>query len=120
MILLLQCFSRMFRAIMYRPTLAPDKYALYTIWLPSIRANGIIYLFHVNAQNIKIVRNSTFPHQPSSLERHGLCTINPNLVYLEKNRHATSRFWRAKWLTAVIHNLKVDFATACWSSFYSP
>ena len=105
---------------MYRPTLAPDKYALYTIWLPSIRANGIIYLFHVNAQNIKIVRNFTFPHQPSSLERHGLCIINPNLVYLEKNRHATSRFWRAKWLTAVIHNIKVDFATACWSSFYSP
>jgi len=33
----------MFRAIMYLATLAPDKYALYTIWLPSIRANGIIY-----------------------------------------------------------------------------
>lgn len=43
MILLLQCFSRMFRTIMYRPTLVPDKHALYTIWLPSIRANGIIY-----------------------------------------------------------------------------
>lgn len=40
---MLQCFSRMFRTIMYRPTLAPDKHALYTIWLPSIRPNGIIY-----------------------------------------------------------------------------